>query len=456
MDRIFNGKKQWAVLLLAVLLLAALCAPAWAANSTVSAPSTFKEDAVSISKTQIQSGKVNISNIKMTATASEKFVMIEKAAMEYAAEQDMDISIATNYMQVSFSAAAVVGSEEWKRATNSSPSFNFVVELNDDYTFQNLSTALPAATRTQLGCTTFSPKGVSVEMYLRGGNQSYVYINSLSEDMTLVYDYAVEYRGATTRPVEKSLALVWADIDRKFDSTKTTDKLLPSKVDLTEQTLTAKTPYTCGAYMMVGQTNADNTKTVFAAETTAPGLTGQVNTTGVPAWAAANVALMQQAAVVSDDLSGTDFAAPISRAEFAAYIVRLLEVPSTAAGSNPFKDVTSANPYYSEILAAANAGLVAGRDSVTFAPNASITRQEMAVMFSRALAYAQADTSTDMSKLAAMPDAAKISAWAKNSAAICVNAALIAGKDGGSFAPLDNTSWVEAVVMLSRLSGMLG
>lgn len=449
------GRKSLTTLLMAAVLMLAVSATALAANSTSSTSSVIKDDSVSVSKTQVMSGKINISDIKMTATASEKFVMIDKAAVEYAATNGLDIGITTNYMSVKFPASALTGSAEWKKATNSSPSFNFVIELNDDYTYANLNQALSSTDKAKLGCTTFSPNGFSLEMYCRGGNKSYTYINTLNSDATLTYNYAVEYRGATSRPAEKSLALVWTDMERRLDSTKVSNALLTSKVDLTNQTVTVKTPYICGAYMMVGQTGKDNTKTVFSTAAATPGLDGTVNTKGVPAWAAANVAAMQEAAVVSSDLSGVDFAAPISRAEFAAYIARLLNVPQTTTGGNPFKDVATSNVYYKEILAAANAGLVAGRDSVTFDPNANITRQEMAVMFARALAYAQVDTSMEMSKLNAMPDAAKVSSWAKNSAAICVNAALIAGKDGGAFAPLDNTSWTEAVVMLSRLANMI-
>lgn len=443
------GRKSMVTLLLAAVLLLAMSSVALADTSV------FKDDSVSVSKFQVETGKINISDIKMTATASEKFVMIDKAAVTYAASKGLDIGVTTNYMSIKFPATAVTESAEWKKASNSTSSFNFVIELNDDYTYANLNQALSSTDKTKYGCTTFTPSGFSIEMYCRGANQSYVYLNTLNADATLTYNYAVEYRGASTRPAEKTLALVWTDMDRRLDSSKISTDLLTSKVDTTDKTITVKTPYTCGAYMMVGQTNKDNTKTVFTETAATPGLDGTVNTSGVPAWAAASVALMQEASVVSSDLSGVDFTAPITRAEFAAYIARLLNVPQTVSGGNPFRDVSSTDTYYKEILAASNAGLVAGRDTDVFAPNAHITRQEMAVMFARALNYAQVASSMDTAKLLAMPDAGKVASWAQGSAAICVNAALIAGKDGGAFAPLDNTTWTEAVVMLSRLSNMI-
>lgn len=438
-----NGKRLLAILLAALLLLA-LPLSTWAASSN--------EDSISVNRNQLQSGKINLGNIQMTGESSEKFIMIEKAAMEYAAQQGMNIGVSTNCMSVSFPAAAVVNSAEWKKAATASTTFSFIMEIDDDCGV-SLAQALPSAAQGQLGCTTVSSRGLGFEFYLRGGNQSYTYIYQLSEDMTLTYDYAVNYRSVTLRPAEKSLALVWADIEKKLVSTKVTDVLLASRVDLQNQTITVKAPYTCGAYLLVGQTNADNTTTSLSGDTANPALTGEVNVSAVPGWAAANVAQMQEAKVVPSDLSGKNFSAPISRAEFAAYIVRLLGITNETA-NNPFNDLDADNPYYNEILAASKAGLVAGRTTNTFAPDANITRQEMAVLFGRALAYAHVDTSTDLTRLNQFADVKTIGDWAKNSAAICVNSGLIAGRDSG-FAPLENTSWTEAVVMLSRLDSLL-
>ena len=447
-----NGKRLLAILLTALLMLA-MPLSAWAAvNQVSSTSSNAKDESISVNKTQLQSGKINLSNIQMTGEKSDKFIMIEKSAMEYAAQQGLNVGVSTNYMSVSFPASAVVNSAEWKQAATRSTTFSFIMEIDDDYGV-SLAQALSATAQGQLGCTSVSSDGLGFEFYFRGANQSYTYIYKLAEDMTLSYNYTVNYRGATRRPAEKSLALVWADIDKKLASTKVTNVLLESRVDLTNQTVTVKTPYTCGAYVLVGQTNADNTQTTLAGSTNNPALTGEVNTNGVPGWAAANVAQMQAAKVVSSDLNGKNFSAPISRAEFAAYIVRLLGVTSETA-TNPFKDLNTGNPYYNEILAASKAGLVAGRTATAFEPDANITRQEIAVLFSRAMAYAHADISTDLTKLNQFADAKTIGDWAKNSAAICVNAGLVAGR-GNGFAPLERTRWTEGGVVLSRLSGLL-
>lgn len=442
-----SGGKRGLLYVLAAAVLFMVAVPAMAAT-------VVKDDSILVNKTQVEGGKVDITDIKMTGSDSEKFVMIEKGAMQYAAQKGLNVGVTTNNTHISFPAAAIVNSDEWTKAANASTTYNFVIEMDDDFGL-NLSQDLSQAAQAKLGCTKVSPDGVGIKMYLRGGNNSYTYIYSIDQDMTVIYDYIIGYRNANSRAPQKSLALAWADVERDFDSTKVTNVLLDSKVDLEAQTVEVRTPYTCGAYVLVSKNNADNTKTVFGSTPAAPGLSGEVNTNGVAAWAAANVAMMQEAAVVPSDLSGKNLNAPITRAEFAAYIVRLVKVSGDNTVANPFNDVKKDNPYYAEILAAANAGLVAGRTADTFAPNASITRQEMAVMFARALAHSNVVCSMDIGQLNTMPDAAKVADWAKGSAAICVNAGLIAGRDGGAFAPLATTTWTEAVVMLSRLSTMI-
>ena len=165
---------------------------------------------------------------------------------------------------------------------------------------------------------------------------------------------------------------------------------------------------------------------------------------------------LQAVSVVPEDLSGVKFNQPITRAEFAAYLVNVLSLHYDGKElSNPFKDVQAGHTYYEEILLAHKAGLLSGQTKNTFAPDAAITRQEMACMFTRVLNVVQHEYSTDNSKLAAMPDAGRVSSWARESVAVSLNTGLIAGTDGGRFAPAQTTTWTEAVVMLNRLYKLL-
>ena len=78
----------------------------------------------------------------------------------------------------------------------------------------------------------------------------------------------------------------------------------------------------------------------------------------------------------------------ISRAEFASMIVRGLELESDQAAGNTkelYKDVESDKWYYADIQTASKAGIINGYQDGTFKPNELISRQEMAVMASRAI-----------------------------------------------------------------------
>nr|WP_249866419.1 S-layer homology domain-containing protein [Paenibacillus konkukensis] len=139
----------------------------------------------------------------------------------------------------------------------------------------------------------------------------------------------------------------------------------------------------------------------------------------------------------------------ISRAEFAALLVRGLGLGEDK--SNKFKDV-SANDWYMGIVgAAAKAGLIEGDESGKFNPNASITREEMAVMINRAMAFAGDKTSGDANRLNAFKDAGAISAWAKDAVAKGVTAGLLNGKSANTFEPSATANRAEAAVLLKRL-----
>lgn len=74
----------------------------------------------------------------------------------------------------------------------------------------------------------------------------------------------------------------------------------------------------------------------------------------------------------------------ITRAQFATFLARALELPE---GESNFKDVSDTYILRDGISRAASAGLVSGYPDQTFHPNEYITREQMAAMIDRALAY---------------------------------------------------------------------
>ncbi|GLX65752.1 S-layer homology domain-containing protein [Paenibacillus glycanilyticus] len=169
-------------------------------------------------------------------------------------------------------------------------------------------------------------------------------------------------------------------------------------------------------------------------------------------WAKEGVELMASKLIVkgiSSDKFGPE--ASITRAEFAAMVVRALGISENAAAAS-FKDVSSKNWFAGAVGAAVKAGIVKGYEGNTFKPNASISREEMAVMISRALAYTgKQPTTSGTALLNAFKDKASIDVWAQQAVAQAVNAKIIGGTTGGKFAPDSKATRAEAAVMLKRL-----
>ncbi|MFD0677430.1 MULTISPECIES: alginate lyase family protein [unclassified Paenibacillus] len=169
-------------------------------------------------------------------------------------------------------------------------------------------------------------------------------------------------------------------------------------------------------------------------------------------WAKADVELLASKLLVKG-LTDTAFEPgnSITRAEFASLLVRALGL--NADPSSKFSDVNSKDWYASAIVEAAQSGIVTGFEDGTFRPNAPITREQMALMITRAMTIAGKtnDTSGKTKQLLAkFTDQGIISAWAQEAAAQAVDAVLINGQTDTTFVPQANATRAEAAVMLKR------
>ncbi|ANE48908.1 hypothetical protein SY83_13080 [Paenibacillus swuensis] len=152
----------------------------------------------------------------------------------------------------------------------------------------------------------------------------------------------------------------------------------------------------------------------------------------------------------------------ITRAEFAALAVRSLGLTaSTYSVTNntyKFSDVAEGKWYTADVAAAAAAGIVVGNDKGKFLPDALITRQELAAMVVRAMAYAGKEsnltTAEQATALASFKDASKLT-WAKEEVAAAVKAGVVLGY-AGKVSPTANATRAEAASMLKRFLGTVG
>ncbi|MDF2520526.1 MAG: S-layer protein [Clostridia bacterium] len=144
--------------------------------------------------------------------------------------------------------------------------------------------------------------------------------------------------------------------------------------------------------------------------------------------------------------------ANITRAEVAVLITRVLHLDAKAAAGK-FSDVPTNKWYAEEVEAAAQAGIIDGVGGGKFAPEAQITREQIAVMICRALEYKQGKTSA--APALTFTDAADISEYAKNAVAIASSENIVKGS-GSRFNPKDKATREQVAVMIYRLLEAMG
>lgn len=138
---------------------------------------------------------------------------------------------------------------------------------------------------------------------------------------------------------------------------------------------------------------------------------------------------------------------PIHRAEFTDMIVRAIGLDTNEASAN-FDDLETDDHYYKSIGAAVKAGIVNGFEDHTFRPNERLTKEQMAVMLTRAIKAEGKELEVESNHneiLAGFSDEALISSWAKPSVAIAVQAGIISG---------DPETKVDPKAVVSRIEGV--
>ncbi len=98
---------------------------------------------------------------------------------------------------------------------------------------------------------------------------------------------------------------------------------------------------------------------------------------------APNIAEMAARDITTGDAEGNyDPSGEVTRAQFATFLVRALEI--TPVSDGPFDDVDSDNVHAENINAAADAQITTGVTATTFDPNGQITRDQVASLLARA------------------------------------------------------------------------
>ncbi|MBU5670701.1 S-layer homology domain-containing protein [Paenibacillus brevis] len=170
-------------------------------------------------------------------------------------------------------------------------------------------------------------------------------------------------------------------------------------------------------------------------------------------WAKAVIARMAAKHVING-IDDTRFEPQraLTRGEFAAMLVRSLGMTPASGGNaaTRFVDVPQEAWYAAAVEAAAQAGLITGRSGNEYAPESTLTRQEMAIMLVRAYEM-KAGRQLLVPTESEFDDADQIDAWAKDAVAAASAAGLLHGRGGGQFAAQERLTRAESVQVLYNL-----
>ncbi len=144
--------------------------------------------------------------------------------------------------------------------------------------------------------------------------------------------------------------------------------------------------------------------------------------------------------------------ATLTRAQMVTVLYRAAGEPAVEELSNPFSDVPADTWYTDAVIWAYHAGLVKGVDDTTFAPNATITREQMATILYR---RAQADK-VEEDHLARFTDGDRISDYAVEAMNWAVANGFITGMDETTLAPAATATRAQMATILMRVLTTIG
>lgn len=165
-------------------------------------------------------------------------------------------------------------------------------------------------------------------------------------------------------------------------------------------------------------------------------------------WAASSIDYVTKNGLFNG-ISATNFSPDslMTRGMLVTVMHRMANMP--VAASHSFKDV-AANAYYSDAVAwASMKGIVKGIDAAHFAPNKSITREQLAQLLYNYARMMNLDMNTS-SVLSSFTDVKSISAWAMEAMSWSVSHNLLSGKGNNMLDPAGAVTRAEAAAVVER------
>ena len=139
---------------------------------------------------------------------------------------------------------------------------------------------------------------------------------------------------------------------------------------------------------------------------------------------------------------------PMTRGMLVTVLYRMHGSPSIGELNNPFTDVASGQYYTDAVIWAAANNLVLGYGDGRFGPNDLITRQDMAALFARYVAFKGVELPSGTPIV--FSDAARIGDYAKAAVDELTAAGILNGRPGNLFDPTGTATRAEAAAVLHR------
>ena len=177
--------------------------------------------------------------------------------------------------------------------------------------------------------------------------------------------------------------------------------------------------------------------TAFAAENSYSDTQGHWGEDAIDRWSGYGV--------ISGTGSGQfDPNAPLTRAQAAQIFANLLNLSATASVAQ-YTDVTVGSWYYDAIAKCVAAGILNGTDSNTMSPSTYVSREELFVMFARALGI-QPQASAGVT----FTDSASTASWAAGYVNALADMGVVGGSGDGTLAPKADIDRASVVALLDK------
>ena len=180
-------------------------------------------------------------------------------------------------------------------------------------------------------------------------------------------------------------------------------------------------------------------------------LTGNYSDVARDAWYADSVAAVTQQGLMNGVSSANfDPTGTTTRSMMATVLWRMEGQPQVDY-LQPYTDVETGSWYTEAVRWAASEKIVTGYSDTVFAPNDTLTREQLVTMLWRYAGSPEADKS-----LSGYPDAAAVGSWASDAMAWAVDTGIITGTGTGALNPQGNASRAEVATILVRFAANNG